>query len=99
MLLELMKTKDILARLGEIKTDSQYLIGFALEAKNEIEYGRGKLEKKNCDMIVVNSANKTDSGFGGDNNTITLLKKDGSLLKFEPQPKSKCADIIFEKMG
>lgn len=93
--ISLKKTKDILAFLGSIKTDNQLLIGFALESANEIEYGKEKLEKKNCDMIVVNSANKPDSGFGGDYNTISILTKSGLVNHYEAMPKTDCAKKIL----
>ena len=48
------KTKDILESLGKIK-DKQFLIGFALETENEIENAKAKIQKKNLDLIVLNS--------------------------------------------
>lgn len=78
--IELIKTKDILADLVKIKKEKQIVVGFALESSNEIENGWKKMKEKNCDMIVVNSANKPKSGFRGDDNTITILVKDGREL-------------------
>ncbi|MDA3843631.1 MAG: bifunctional phosphopantothenoylcysteine decarboxylase/phosphopantothenate--cysteine ligase CoaBC [Candidatus Kapabacteria bacterium] len=101
MTLELKETKDILAHLGANKTGSQIVIGFALESEKEIEYGRKKLEKKNCNMIVVNSATAPRSGFGGDDNTISILKKNTDEVKsFEPASKIVCArGIVKEIVG
>ncbi|MGI6369847.1 MAG: bifunctional phosphopantothenoylcysteine decarboxylase/phosphopantothenate--cysteine ligase CoaBC [Ignavibacteria bacterium] len=94
--IKLKKTKDILKTLGERK-ENQFLIGFALETENEIENAKEKLNKKNCDMIVVNSANKKDSGFEGDNNTISILKKnDEKVYDFPVATKIQCAKWIFE---
>lgn len=95
MTLELTQTPDILASLGERKKADQLLIGFALETQNAEEYGRQKMEKKNCDMIVINVANQPDSGFGGDNNTISILTRDGSLRSFPPMSKHECAREIL----
>jgi phosphopantothenoylcysteine decarboxylase / phosphopantothenate---cysteine ligase len=101
--IELTRTPDILRSLGEQKTNKQYLVGFALETSNELEYGEDKLRKKNCDMIVVNSANKPDSGFGGDYNTITLLSKsnDGNIKTevLPPMSKKDCAGIICSRVS
>jgi len=72
--LELIKTKDILFELGKLKT-KQILIGFALEAENELEYGYEKMRRKNCDAIVVNSISIPDSAFSGDNNTISIISR------------------------
>lgn len=93
--IELRQTPDILAALGRNKRPGQVLVGFALESENVTEYGRDKLERKNCDMIVANAANRPDSGFGGDNNTIALLTRDGSLRSFPPMSKHECAREIL----
>ncbi len=53
------------------------------------------MQKKNCDMIVINLANQPDSGFGGDNNTISILTRDGSLRSFPPMSKHECAREIL----
>ena len=91
----LAKTTDILAWLGQHKRPDQYLVGFALEMQNAEENARGKLERKNCDLIVLNEANQPDSGFGGDNNTITLI---GLGLR-QPWPalsKRQCAGRLWD---
>ena len=96
MTLRLVRTKDILAELSKIKSKEQKVIGFALESENEIENGLRKLRKKKCDMIVVNSANKPDSGFGGDMNTITIITSSGEQKAFAPMPKTLCAVEILK---
>ncbi len=93
--LELKSTKDILAALGKSKNARQMVIGFALEATNELNYGREKLKTKNCDMIVVNSANKGRSGFGGDDNTIIIIDSNGDQIDFMPMSKDMCAIEIL----
>src|SRR5690606_4503956 len=54
LIIELEKNKDILASLGAIK-QHQFLVGFALETQNEIENAKQKIQKKNLDLIVLNS--------------------------------------------
>ncbi|MCF8322931.1 MAG: bifunctional phosphopantothenoylcysteine decarboxylase/phosphopantothenate--cysteine ligase CoaBC, partial [Flavobacterium sp.] len=61
--IELEKTKDILASFGEAKKN-QFLIGFALETENEIENAKLKIQKKNLDLIVLNSLQDEGAGFG-----------------------------------
>lgn len=97
MNIELIKTKDILLESGRIKKPNQILVGFALESENEIENGFKKMQNKNCDMIVVNSANKPDSGFSGDNNTITILTKDGKHVDYPAMTKDLCSIEILKK--
>ncbi|WP_081212373.1 bifunctional phosphopantothenoylcysteine decarboxylase/phosphopantothenate--cysteine ligase CoaBC [Salegentibacter sediminis] len=93
--LELEKTRDILAGLGEIKKD-QLLIGFALETNDELENARGKLKRKNLDFIVLNSLQDKGAGFKKDTNKITIVFPD-SVKEFDLKPKSEvAADILNE---
>jgi phosphopantothenoylcysteine decarboxylase/phosphopantothenate--cysteine ligase len=93
--LQLTKTKDILASLGEIKK-SQFLVGFALETQNEEENAKLKLKKKNLDLIVLNSLRDKGAGFQTDTNKITLIGKDNKTLPFPVKPKKEVAKDILE---
>lgn len=95
--IELEKTKDILASLGEIKKH-QFLIGFALETENEIEHAKLKIQKKNLDLIVLNSLNDEGAGFGKATNKITFIDKS---FQIEPMPlksKEEVAKDILNKI-
>jgi phosphopantothenoylcysteine decarboxylase / phosphopantothenate---cysteine ligase len=96
--IELTKTKDILKKLGELKKENQLLVGFALETSNEKEYALGKLEKKNADMIVLNSLNDEGAGFGHDTNKITIFEKGGNEWAFERKPKQQVARDIVDRI-
>lgn len=72
------KTTDILATLGQQKKANQILCGFAMETENLIENASLKLEKKNCDMIVANSIAQKNAGFGVDTNIATFITKTGT---------------------
>lgn len=89
------KTADILAWLGQHKRPGQYLVGFALEIQNAEENARAKLQRKNCDLVVLNEANQPDSGFGGDNNTITLIGPD-LRQPWPPLSKRQCAQRLWD---
>ncbi len=92
--LELEKTKDVLASLGEIKT-SQFLVGFALETNNEVENAKSKLKRKNLDLIVLNSLQDKGAGFKLDTNKVTLIDKDENISTFKLKSKTEVAtDII-----
>lgn len=95
--IKMKKTKDILASLGQLKKN-QILVGFALETNNELINAQKKLNSKNCDLLVLNSANKVDSGFGYDNNTITILSKNNEPKIYSPASKLQCAKWIFENL-
>ncbi|WP_410520043.1 bifunctional phosphopantothenoylcysteine decarboxylase/phosphopantothenate--cysteine ligase CoaBC, partial [Butyricimonas paravirosa] len=77
LLLELLATKDIAAELGRIKTVSQLLVGFALETNDEEMNALSKMQRKNLDMIVLNSLNDKGAGFSVDTNKVTILDKAG----------------------
>jgi len=74
--LNLTKTQDILAWLGEYKKDGQTLIGFAMETEKLLENAQSKLKKKKADWIVANSLRDKDAGFGSDTNNVHLLGKE-----------------------
>ncbi|GAA4282387.1 bifunctional phosphopantothenoylcysteine decarboxylase/phosphopantothenate--cysteine ligase CoaBC [Gaetbulibacter aestuarii] len=95
--LELEKTQDILASLGASKKH-QYLVGFALETNNELEHAKEKLDRKNLDLIVLNSLNDPGAGFQGDTNKVTLIDKAGNIKTFELKPKSEVAKDILNKI-
>ncbi|TYB77373.1 bifunctional phosphopantothenoylcysteine decarboxylase/phosphopantothenate--cysteine ligase CoaBC [Bizionia saleffrena] len=94
--IDLIKTKDILASLGAIKT-SQFLVGFALETQNELENAKGKLKKKNLDLIVLNSLQDKGAGFKTETNKVTFIAKDTTVTAFDLKLKSEVAvDLINE---
>jgi len=98
--LELVKNPDILKTMGEQKKH-QFLVGFALETQNEEENAKGKLLKKNLDMIVLNSLRDKGAGFQGTTNKIKILTSD-SLLEFSLKSKKEVAkdllNFVEEKM-
>lgn len=90
---ELVKNPDILKTMGEKKTH-QFLVGFALETQNEEENAKGKLEKKNLDMIVLNSLRDAGAGFKGDTNKIKILTKT-ETTEFTLKSKTEVAKDIL----
>ncbi|MFQ3174294.1 MAG: phosphopantothenoylcysteine decarboxylase/phosphopantothenate--cysteine ligase [Flavobacterium sp.] len=95
--IELEKTKDILASLGNIKKN-QLLIGFALETENEIENAKGKIQKKNLDLIVLNSLQDQGAGFGKPTNKVTFIDKNFKVEAMELKSKEAVADDILNKV-
>lgn len=92
--LDLVKTPDILETLGRQK-QQQVLVGFALETDNIIDYAKAKIQKKNLDLVVANSATEKGSGFGVDTNKITIIDKHNKLYNFELKSKQEVAkDIV-----
>ncbi|WP_067146108.1 bifunctional phosphopantothenoylcysteine decarboxylase/phosphopantothenate--cysteine ligase CoaBC [Pseudotamlana agarivorans] len=95
--LELEKTKDILASLGVIKKQ-QYLVGFALETNDELENAKGKLKRKNLNLIVLNSLNDKGAGFKGDTNKVTFIDDQDNITAFELKTKSEVAIDLLNKI-
>lgn len=93
--LVLEKTRDIAYTLGKEKKSNQIHVGFALETTNEEFYAKKKLEKKNFDMIVLNSLNDKGAGFKHNTNKITIYSKDDDKKSFELKLKTEVAhDIV-----
>src|SRR6056297_689266 len=97
LLINLVKTKDILFSLGQ-KKKGQYLVGFALETENEVENAKAKLIRKNLDAIVLNSLNDNGAGFGGTTNKISFLDTNSEIQTFELKTKAAVAEDIFNEI-
>ncbi|HMR15624.1 MAG TPA: bifunctional phosphopantothenoylcysteine decarboxylase/phosphopantothenate--cysteine ligase CoaBC, partial [Mariniflexile sp.] len=95
--LELVKTKDILASLGAIKT-KQYLVGFALETTNELENAKEKLKRKNLNLIVLNSLNDEGAGFKGDTNKVTFIDDEDTVTEYQLKSKAAVASDLLNKI-
>ena len=96
--IELKKTVDILASLGKQKTKEQILVGFALETNQEEMYAKDKLEKKNLDLIVLNSLNDKGAGFKTDTNKITIFNRRLEKISFTVKSKKDVAKDICEEV-
>jgi phosphopantothenoylcysteine decarboxylase/phosphopantothenate--cysteine ligase len=92
--LELVKTKDIAAELGKLKTNAQLIVGFALETENEQAHAEKKLASKNFDLIVLNSLNDKGAGFGHDTNKITIIDSNKKSKEFNLKSKKEVAQDI-----
>ena len=91
--IELVKNPDILKTMGERKS-RQFLVGFALETQNEEENAKGKLQKKNLDMIVLNSLRDEGAGFKNDTNKIKIFTKT-EMKEFTLKSKDEVATDIL----
>jgi phosphopantothenoylcysteine decarboxylase / phosphopantothenate---cysteine ligase len=95
--IKMVKNIDIAYEFGQIKNADQVSVGFALETNDELAHAKAKLEKKNFDMVILNSMNDVDATFGYDTNKITTIKKDLSKKDFSLKQKSEVAkDIVKE---
>ena len=77
LVLEMERTKDVLAFLGEHKRPDQILCGFSMETRDMLENSRKKLAKKHLDMIAANNVKDAGAGFAVDTNLVTLITRSG----------------------
>jgi len=95
--IKMTKNIDIAYEFGKIKTNMQISVGFALETNDELKHAIGKLDKKNFNMVILNSMNDANATFGHDTNKITIIKDDFSRKDFPLKKKSEVAkDIVHE---
>lgn len=88
------RTEDILKYIGEHKT-TQFVVGFAAETEHVEKYARGKLIKKNADVIVANNVGDKSIGFKSNDNAVTMYFKDGTHIDISKQSKLNIAHEIL----
>lgn len=102
LFVEMERTDDILAYLGEHKRENQFLCGFSMETEHMIENSRRKLQKKNLDMIVANNVKVEGAGFGVDTNVVTIITGDGEIslgMMSKEDTAAKILDQILRMKG
>ena len=95
--IELERTEDILAFLGENRRPGQFICGFSMETEHMLENSRAKLAKKKVDMIVANNLKVAGAGFGTDTNVVTLITKD-DCKELEIMSKAEVAEVIVTEI-
>jgi phosphopantothenoylcysteine decarboxylase/phosphopantothenate--cysteine ligase len=97
LVITLTETTDIAAELGRSKTDGQLLVAFAAETHDGQANARRKLVRKNADLMVLNDVAGGEV-FGADNNTVTLLRPDGTATELPAAHKEQVADRIWDEL-
>ena len=100
--LQLLKNPDIISWASENRGAKQFVVGFALETNNALEFALNKLDSKKMDMIVLNSMEDEEAGFKKETNKITILDKNKGKYSFPAKSKREVAsdiiDTIFKLM-
>ncbi len=96
MSIPLERTTDILGTLTPRKKQ-QFICGFSMETEHMLENSRGKLERKNLDMIVANNLKVAGAGFGTDTNIVTVITKESSE-ELPIMKKEEVAGAIFDRI-
>jgi phosphopantothenoylcysteine decarboxylase/phosphopantothenate--cysteine ligase len=91
-------TPDILAQLGSLKPAHQVLVGFAAETENLVDNARGKLERKNLDLIVANDVSSPGVGFAHDTNAVTILSASGEMKSVALANKRTIATAVLDSV-
>ena len=89
--LNLVRNPDVLLHMGKKRTKGQLIIGFSLEVENALDYARDKLERKNCDMMVVT----TPAHFGESREAVRIINAKGVIAEVPPSTKSELAEQIL----
>ena len=97
MILELKKTRDILAEVSKKRRNGMLVIGFAAETHDVIGYARSKMKNKGLDMVVANDITKEGAGFNTDTNIATILTADGES-ELPLMSKRELADKILDRI-
>jgi phosphopantothenoylcysteine decarboxylase/phosphopantothenate--cysteine ligase len=92
-------TPDILAALGANKPAGQTLVGFAAETSDLVDNARGKLQRKNLDLIVANDVAAPGVGFGHDTNAVTILAADGTTTEVGLVDKHSIATAVLDSVA
>ena len=95
LVLHLVETPDIVATLGASKRNDQWVVGFALETDDHRFRATVKLEKKSCDLIVLNGPDAMNSH----TNSIEVLNRQGDVLLACTGSKQEVADAIMDIVG
>jgi phosphopantothenoylcysteine synthetase/decarboxylase len=98
MILELVRTKDILGSARQMMGFGGLLVGFAAETENFEANARKKLEMKGCDLIVANDVSRSDIGFDAEENEAFLVFKDRTEV-FKKAPKHDLAMYLVSMLG
>jgi phosphopantothenoylcysteine decarboxylase / phosphopantothenate---cysteine ligase len=98
LVIEMEPTIDILKTVAARKKSGQFVVGFAAETRDVEAYAASKMKAKNCDMMVANDVGEAGVGFGGDNNRVILLSKDGDREAVGPASKVGIARIIVGRI-
>jgi phosphopantothenoylcysteine decarboxylase / phosphopantothenate---cysteine ligase len=97
--LTLEPTEDVLGLLAERRRADQVIVGFAAEHGDDaVELGRGKLERKRLDAIVVNDISRAGIGFESEDNEVTILTVDGGERHVPRSRKEAVARAVLDEV-
>lgn len=93
--LELERTEDILRSLGEEK-GQRFVVGFAVETGEGEKWAREKIQRKRCDLLVLNDPSRPGAGFEHNTNDVTIFNQRGKVLSSGLRSKREVAELILD---
>ncbi|MGS2718319.1 bifunctional phosphopantothenoylcysteine decarboxylase/phosphopantothenate--cysteine ligase CoaBC [Eionea flava] len=96
MTIHMVKNPDIVASIADIggAENRPFVVGFAAETQNVLEYASNKLQRKNLDMIIANDVSDSKIGFNSDNNAITIITKNNNTQTLEASKRQLATEIM-----
>ena len=92
------RTEDIVEALASRRRAGQLIVGFAAEhGEHAVRYGRGKLETKGLDAVVVNDISRPDIGFEADANEVAIVTARGER-RVPRTSKEAVADAVLDEV-
>jgi phosphopantothenoylcysteine decarboxylase / phosphopantothenate---cysteine ligase len=88
---------DILLDLGKNK-GNRIVVGFAAESDNVVEAAKQKRAKKNCDLMVANSAGGQDDAFAADQAQVYMLDAQDQVEALPQLTKTQIASRICDRI-
>lgn len=97
MVIRLVENPDVAATIGKNKRHNQVFVGFAAETNNVLSNAKGKLSKKNLDMIVANDVTRPGAGFDVNTNIVTFVTA-SDMIELPLMSKDDVADRILDQI-
>lgn len=89
--IELIKNPDIVQTIANLKQNRPFVVGFAAETHNVIDYAKNKLARKNLDLIIANDVAQQGIGFNSDDNAVTVINAEKILSQIDRCSKQSLA--------
>lgn len=96
--IDLEPTPDVLASTTGHRPPGCVVVGFALETTDALAHARGKLERKDLDLIVLNQAGEPGAGFEVDTNRVTILDRSGAAEELPLLSKRQVAELLLDRV-
>ncbi len=95
---ELERTPDVIGSFSHMRRPGTTVVGFAAETGNVVPNALAKLREKKLDLVVANDVTQPGAGFGGDTNTVTLVRRSGETVALPQLSKREAAHRVLDEV-